>query len=128
MSVRDMNSFDKHQFADSYQGHKLFGEDISYYDLANKMNKGGELKSTNITEEYPWDMYLADYEGKRTPLFVIDEKGRAQPFLVGSSVMPAAGSTVLALAEVDAQETVKKQEKQLEKKKKKGEKRNGSAS
>ncbi len=36
--------------------------------------------------------------------------------------MPAAGSTVLALAEVDAQETVKKQEKQLEKKKKKAKK------
>lgn len=125
MSVRDMNSFDKHQFADSYQGHKLFAEDISYYDLATKMNKGAEIKSTNITEEYSWEMYQSDYAGKRIPLFIINSKGKAMPVLVGNETQPEPGSTVLALAEADAQEAVKKQEKQLEKKKKKQSKKNG---
>ncbi|MGB5325219.1 MAG: cation:proton antiporter, partial [Pseudomonadales bacterium] len=101
-SSSDSRRAEKHTVSGSHQGSQLFGEDVTYSDLVNKVNKGHVIKATSLTEEFDWGTYQEKYAGKRTPLFVVDQKQNATPFTVAKKLQPTVGSTILAL--VDARE------------------------
>lgn len=93
----DKNKPDKHRVTDNYRGNQLFGEDISYSELANRVLSGCEVKSTKLTEEFDWAMYLSKYQGARLSLFEIDAKGLIQPFTLDNKLTPGPGSTIVGL-------------------------------
>lgn len=96
-SAGDKNKADKHRVTDSYQGNQLFGEGISYSGLANKVANGCEVKSTKLTQEFDWAMYLSRYQDSRLSLFEIDAKGIIQPFTLNNQLSPKPGSTIIGL-------------------------------
>lgn len=106
VAASDLNKSDKHKAGDNYQGGKLFGEDVTYFELVNKVAKGHELKSTSLTDEFDWATYQTNYEHSRLPLFMIDAKGRAMPFTAEQSLSPEAGSIIIALEVEVPQEAV----------------------
>ena len=97
VAVGDKNKADKHRLAEGYQGSQLFGEDVSYSELVNKVAKGREVKSTTLTEEFDWDTYQSKYKQSRLPLFEIDSQGHIKPFTVDNDPSPSTGSTILVL-------------------------------
>jgi hypothetical protein len=101
LAVTDNNKTDKHKAIDSYQGGQLFGKDITYVELVNKVARGQIVKSTKLTEEFDWDTYQAKYKDTRLSLFEIDTKGRVKPFVVDNMPTPTVGSIVLALEPED---------------------------
>lgn len=111
LAANDSNKTDKHRMGGSYTGAQLFTEDSTYFNLANKINRGAELKSTNITEEFDWAQYQADYSDTRLPLFLLDTKGRALPFTVESELKPEHGSVIVALVEGEPEKEPKKEAK-----------------
>jgi TrkA-N domain len=92
-----MRKAEKHQVTQGYRGSQLFGENITYGELLTRMNRGWEIRSTRLTEEFDWDDYRAEYGEDCLPLFVIDSKGWITPFVAGGELSPGPGARVLAL-------------------------------
>lgn len=88
---------EKHQVTQGYRGSQLFGDDITYSDVIRLVNRGWEIRSTRLTEEFSWEQYRVRHGENCLPLFVIDGKGWITPFTAGESVEPTAGCTVLSL-------------------------------
>lgn len=96
-----MRKAEKHQVTQGYQGSQLFGEDVTYGEVMTRINRGWEIRSTRLTEEFGWEQYRAKNGEDCLPLFVIDGKGWVTPFTAGGDLKPAAGCTVLALVPED---------------------------
>ena len=58
----------------------LFDEGIDINSLTERLNNGAQIKSTNITPNYTLQNFFADNIGT-TALFIVDDKGYAQPFV-----------------------------------------------
>jgi len=96
-----MRKAEKHQVTQGYQGSQLFGEDVTYGEVMKLMNRGWEIKSTRLTEEFGWEQHRVEYGEECLPLFVIDGKGWITPFIAGGDLTPTAGCVVLVLAPED---------------------------
>ncbi|WP_116367251.1 cation:proton antiporter [Parahaliea mediterranea] len=88
---------EKHQVTQGYRGSQLFGEEITYGDVIRRINRGWEIRSTRLTEEFSWEQYRVKHGEHCLPLFVIDGKGWITPFTAEDTLEPTAGCTVLAL-------------------------------
>ncbi len=93
----ELNEHKKHKVANSYQGLPLFSENVTHAALSRLVEKGCEIKSTKLTEEFGWENFLSKYTNLRIPLFEIDGKGRIQPFSGDSDRSPPIGSIILAI-------------------------------
>jgi NhaP-type Na+/H+ or K+/H+ antiporter len=103
VSASDKYKADKHRVAENYQGNLLFGQDVTYSELVNKVAKGREIKSTRITEEFDWEKFQSMYKENRLPLFVIEPNGRVKPFVADQSIEPSLGSIIIALETIESQ-------------------------
>lgn len=97
VAASDLNKADKHKSGDSYQGEKLFGEDVTYFELVNTIAKGGQLKSTTLSSEFDWQTYQDKYQQNRLPLFLIDSRDRVLPFTAANLLDPQEGELIIAL-------------------------------
>lgn len=91
------HNHDKHQVAQDHRGYTLFGDGMHYNKLASLLAKGGEIRVTNITEEFSFNKYLRQEERSITPLFAIDVKGNLQFFVNDEDVKPEAGWQVASI-------------------------------
>lgn len=57
----------------------LFGEEVNFNTLIERLNHGATIRSTKITPNYTLEKFFTD-NINAIPLFVIDENGYAQPF------------------------------------------------
>ena len=93
----DNKKLDKHKVSGSYHGNTLFGSEVSYSELVNKVVRGSQIKSTTLTDEFTWSMYQAKYRDSRLFMFMIDKKGYIQAFTANNELRPAVGSTIISL-------------------------------
>jgi NhaP-type Na+/H+ or K+/H+ antiporter len=95
---RNEDSTDKRKFSMPKSTHILFGEGADYHHLSDMMEKGAEIRSTNITEKFDMAEYNTKYFGRSVPLFAINPKGRLYPFVVDKELEPKPGWTIISLA------------------------------
>jgi len=88
---------DKHQISTRHRGYKLFGEDVTYGKLANWIGNGAEIKKSQLRDEYDFETYLKNYEGRVLPLFALDTRGRLQIFTSEKELKPASGWQIISL-------------------------------
>lgn len=88
---------DKHQISTRHRGYKLFGEDVTYGKLANWIGNGAEIKKSQLRDEYDFESYLKNYEGRVLPLFALDTRGRLQIFTGEKELKPASGWQIISL-------------------------------
>ena len=93
----EKNKSEKHKTSENYRGVKLFGDELFYSKIVNLVAKGGQLKSTTLSEEFKWTDYVAQNDELRIPLFHIDEKGVAHPFVSGDDSKPSDNSIIVSL-------------------------------
>ncbi len=106
-----MRKPEKHQVTQGEQGSQLFGEEVTYGEVTRLVNRGWEIRSTGLTEEFTWQDYQARYGSDCLPLFLIDGKGWVTPFTAGGALKPGPGNTVLALAPEAEAKNGKRQDK-----------------
>ncbi len=92
-----LNTSEKHQVSQGYQGQRLFGGDLTYGELLVRINRGWEIRSTRLTDEFGWEQYQQQHGEDCLPLFVIDGKGWVIPFSVDTELNPGPGVKVLSL-------------------------------
>ncbi|BAJ02353.1 cation:proton antiporter [Shewanella violacea] len=96
----------RHQMSESYLARLcLFGESVSYAKLASLMSKGALIKSTNITDSFSFDNFLARYGESAMPLVYI-KAGKLNIF-TGSADKLASGIELISLLPIEAQQLAK---------------------
>ena len=97
ITTREKIKSEKHKISVRHRGQQLFGEDITHGMFAGWLRSGGEIRSTQLGEEFNFEKYLANYENHCVPLFAIDPKGKLYFFTAKGELMPEAGWTVVSL-------------------------------
>lgn len=95
----ESNGDEKHTVSKDTRGLNMFGKEITYKKLASIIAKGGVIKSTNITDEFSFVQYLAEYKDNVLPLFAINSKTKELKTITGESSYPSikSGWKVLGL-------------------------------
>lgn len=78
-------------------GRILFHDAATFRHLQERFREGGELKVTQLTEEFTFDDFRRKYGGEVTPLFVITESGAVQVASRTQPLAPKPGQKVVSL-------------------------------
>lgn len=84
-----------------FGGRALFAEHLTYQELATRLEQGGEIRKTHLSEEFSFEEYLADETRARLPLFAIDNNENIHVFADDAEFSPASGWSILALSVAD---------------------------
>ncbi len=90
---------DKHRASQEHRGHPLGSSPMTYQQMANRLHQGAELYSTNLTEAFDWECYLALHGERAHLLFARDSHGWVHVASPDNPLHPQAGWTLVALVE-----------------------------
>ena len=96
-TTREKIISDKHKISSRHRGYQLFGVEITHGVLASWLHNGAEIRNTQLSDEFNYEAYLAQYDGKIIPLFAIDNKKRLQFFVIDGKMKPETGWTIISL-------------------------------
>jgi len=96
-TTREKIISDKHKISSRHRGYQLFGEEITHGVLASWLRNGAEIRSTQLSDEFGFEAYMAKYDGKIIPLFAIDNKKRLQFFVIDGKMKPESGWMIISL-------------------------------
>lgn len=81
------------------RGKTLFGEKVTYGMLASILARGGDIKTTRLTDVFGFEDYLEAHPTKIIPMFAIDARDRIHVFSTERTPQPKAGWSVMSLVE-----------------------------
>lgn len=84
------------------EGRTLFGGSLNYEQFEHRLEAGGKLKKTNITDAFTYEDYLIRYGLTATVLFVITSSRKLQ--IVSEGILPKSGDIVVSLVSEQVQE------------------------
>jgi len=96
-TTREKIISDKHKISSRHRGYQLFGEEITHGVLASWLRNGAEIRSTQLSDEFGFEAYMAKYDGKIIPLFAIDNKKCLQFFVIDGKMKPESGWMIISL-------------------------------
>jgi len=101
-----------HQSSEKYvQTRNQFEESATFAKLASLVSKGAIIKTTQLSEEYSFEMYLKQHGNRLTLLFAIRPGGEVVPVGRNVTALPSVGWELISLiqpaAEVETQVTSK---------------------
>ena len=86
--------------ADRAAGRVLFREDVTYAKLCDVFESGADVRTTRITEEFPFGDFLRLHGGRAIPLFVVSGSEGSRRLKINTAdadLSPSAGSRLIAL-------------------------------
>ena len=90
----------RHQLSESYlERLSLFGDGVSYSKLASLMAKGATIKSTRLTENFNYAMFMQEYAEAAIPLIYLQE-GKVR--LISGELEIPLGVELISLIPADA--------------------------
>ncbi|WP_434154047.1 cation:proton antiporter [Pseudomonas sp. JZ134] len=98
-SGKDSQRSDKHRASEEHRGQALGSPALTYPQLAGRLARGDEIRTTRLTDGFGWADYQALHEGKALVLFARDPQDKIRVVTPDSSWQPQAGWTVVALIE-----------------------------
>lgn len=69
----EQNASERNQKQHQFSSRLLFGDAVTYSRLASMLSRNARIKTTNLTENYTYEQYLAD-NPQAIPMFTIDKK------------------------------------------------------
>ena len=75
----------------------LFTDNMSYGKLTGYVNKGAQIKTTRISNEFTLNDYQQKYNGHLLPLCAIEPKGRVHMYTTTSNITPKADWRIVSL-------------------------------
>ncbi len=89
---------DEREFSPQYlRGRLLFGKDITFSYITNRIQEGAVIKSTKLTEKFSFGDFKNEYGNSIIPLFLINSNKRLIPFTSEEKIAPETGNTIIAL-------------------------------
>ena len=94
----DQDARESHQSAEKYvRTRKQFDEGTTFAKLASMVSKGGQVKVTQLSQEFGYEDYLAQNANRITVLLGISPQGKVHPLGGKESIEPAEGWDVVSL-------------------------------
>jgi len=78
-------------------GRWLFGESVSYGDLARMHAEGYRVKATGLTEQFDYDAFRGRYGPEALPLFVITKDRKLGVVTSGVELSPQDDEVLVSL-------------------------------
>lgn len=97
----------KRSYSVRYRGRRLFGQDITYTQLAGLLRDGGTVRATELTVDFGFADYSVLYGSTAVPLFALDERGLLKIFTADEKLEPRPGWTLISLLPADQAELAK---------------------
>lgn len=94
---REQTISEKHTHSARHRGHQLFGEEITYGQIASLLRQGAEIKITQLSDEYDYEAYINNRTEQLIPLFAIDQRGRLHIFTSEKNITPESGWSIIGL-------------------------------
>ncbi len=101
-STTEKHGTEKHSISTKHRGYQLFGADITHGTVATWLRNGAEIRSTQLSEEFDFDAYMAKYAGSVIPMYSVDNKNRLQFMVMDGEIKPEPGWTLTGLIKRDA--------------------------
>ena len=79
----------------------LFGNKLTYADLASALEQGGEIHTTKLSEQFGFNQFLEKHQRLAVPLFAIDHKERVDIFCEEKQLDPEPGWSLIYLLTVE---------------------------
>lgn len=79
-------------------GYRLFGDDVTYAQLASLVARGSEMRRTRLTESFGFEDWRAEHGERSVPVFAITPEGRLRLFITDEPPEPGPGWAIHALA------------------------------
>lgn len=89
---------DKHKVTGESRGRVLLGDELSLEALQDRIEAGQKLKTTRLSDEFSYEMYLEKHP-RRQPVFFTDDSGHVHFPVIDSDFKPGPGWTVSAFAD-----------------------------
>ncbi len=107
-SFEDAAANHKHRASEFYKGRVLFGSNIDYAQIIRMINRGAEIKQTNLSDNYTYEDWLQNHQvDQAIPMFMRDTAERLHWICEEQDIKPEAGWSVFALS-LTEQKTTKK--------------------
>ena len=100
-NAREQRLSEKHRVSDEHRGRSFGLPAQSYGQLAGLLARGGEVRSTTLSETFGWPEYQALHGERATLLLAFDPRGWVHVAGGPLAFIPAPGWTLLALVESD---------------------------
>ncbi|MDC0358521.1 cation:proton antiporter [Oligoflexia bacterium] len=84
------------------RGRLLFGPQENYYKLAEHIDSGAIVKTTHITEAFPYSKLMEMYKELFIPLFILTAEKQIEVFTTDIELIPKSGDKVVALVKEHA--------------------------
>lgn len=98
-AIEDEKSHNKHRASEFYKGRVLFSNDITYRKLNSLIEKGAQIKKTQISDAYTFEDWTSDNDNKQTiSLFALSKKNDFYWFTSKDTIEPKSGWTIFSLA------------------------------
>lgn len=97
-------SHGKDQVERHLRGRLLSSGSASYAALAERIESGSVVKTTNLTESFNYKAFAARYGADMIPLFIIPEPGRIQIIDSETRIDPKPGSRIIAIVRAGKEE------------------------
>lgn len=78
-------------------GQPLFQETATREYLCTLAAAGAEIKTTLLTDQFPYEKYLRQENVRRVPLFAIDPKNRIHPLTPNRKISPQANWKIIGI-------------------------------
>lgn len=97
ISPWDSGSGRRQSITEHLRGRLLFDEDRHHDELVRLAERGFQVKTTNLTEEFNYQQFQQRYGGSSLPLFLIDGGNKLTICTAESPSSPQPGQTLIAL-------------------------------
>ena len=81
------------------RGRLLFGSELTYAYLANRIENGSSIKKTKLTEKFSYGEFQELYGSQARSLFLIDQNSELTILTPDNQLMPQPGQTVISLVD-----------------------------
>jgi CPA1 family monovalent cation:H+ antiporter len=96
-TVAEGEKQEKHRVSANLRGQRMFGADVTYNMLLGWLSDDATVKVTTLSEEFAFDEYMATYEDRFIPLFLLDLEQRLQVITTELELNPGPGMTLISL-------------------------------
>ena len=86
-----------HQSAEKIQQTRGLFDDLSYPKLASLVSRGYTVKTTQLSESFTYEDFLARHDGEARVLFVINDKDKIHPVMAGDELEPDTDWQLISL-------------------------------
>ena len=93
----ERDSINRNRVTPSYRTARLFGEQVTFARLQDRLDQGHTIRATPLTANFDFAAFREKWGEQTIPLFALDPKGKLRVFSTRETLQPSAGWTVLSL-------------------------------